>query len=73
MTTSENHATACAVEGLVNAHRRAGLDDRDLGLALLAAGADLLLTRAWDAPRVLAAFDVLVDAAAHAQSEHPVH
>jgi len=72
MTTPENLATACAVEGLVNAHRRAGLDDRDLGLALLAAGADLL-TRAWDAPRALAAFDELVDAAARGQCEGTAH
>jgi hypothetical protein len=72
MTTPENHATACAVEGLVNAHRRAGLDDIDLGLALLAAGADLLIL-AWDAPRALAAFDELVDAAACGQSAETEH
>lgn len=72
MTQEPKTNSIRAVEGLVNAHRQAGLDDRDLGLALLAAGAHLL-TRAWDAPRALAAFDALVEAAAHAQSAQTAH
>ena len=72
MTEEPKTNSIRAVEGLVNAHRQAGLDDRDLGLALLAAGADLL-TRAWDAPRALAAFDTLVEAAADAQSAQTAH
>ena len=72
MTKEPKTNSIRAVEGLVNAHRQAGLDDRDLGLALLAAGAHLL-TRAWDAPRALAAFDALVDAAACGQSAQTEH
>jgi len=59
MKTPENHATACAVEGLVNAHRQAGLDDIDLALALMACGSALLVPL-WGAERTLGAFDALV-------------
>lgn len=55
--------TTRSVEALVNAHAAAGLDPVALALTMLAAGADLL-TKAWDAPRALAAFDQLVTIAA---------
>jgi hypothetical protein len=72
MTKEPKTNSIRAVEKLVNAHRLAGLDDRHLALILLAAGADLL-TRAWDAPRVLAAFDKIVEAVESVNSEATEH
>ena len=64
--------TARAVEALVNDQADAGSNPVELALTMLAAGADIL-TRAWDAPRTLSAFDVLVTVAALAQSEPTSH
>lgn len=61
--TDEITAAARAVERLVNEHTAAGLSREGLALTMMAAAADLL-TRQWDAPRTLAAFDVLVEGAA---------
>ena len=50
------------VEDAVNRHLAAGGSSIDLSLAMMAASAELL-KRHWDAPRVLSAFDVLVEGA----------
>lgn len=64
--------TARAVEALVNATADAGQSPVELALTMLAAGADIL-TRAWDAPRVLSAFDVLVEIAAQGTGKRTAH
>lgn len=56
-------ATARQVERLVNDHLQNGGAVEDLALTMMGVSADLL-TCTWGAPRVLAAFDVLVEGAA---------
>ena len=58
--TDELTQAAKLVEEAVNRHLAAGGSSIDLSLAMMAASAELL-KRHWDAPRVLSAFDVLVE------------
>jgi len=61
--TKDITEAARQVEGLVNDHLESGADVEGLALTMMGAAAQLL-TGAWGAPRVLAAFDVLVEGAA---------
>jgi len=73
MTADEpRNDTARCVEALVNVTAAAGLNPVEVALTMLAAGADIL-TRAWDAPRALSAFDELVLIAARNNAEPTTH
>ncbi|WP_269514131.1 hypothetical protein [Brevundimonas subvibrioides] len=73
MSSEDNRTDAARrVEALVNEQMAAGHSPVELALTMLAAGADIL-SMAWDAPRALSAFDVLVEAIARRHSQGTAH